>query len=77
MLALHRRSPLARLVAVQGAFLLAAYQLPDHGAITSNGVLVGRFVTDVAPVAFVVIALWIALRASQRGRAPAPTLVPS
>ena len=77
VLALHRRSPLARLVAVQGAFLLAAYQLPDHGAITSNGVLVGRFVTDVAPVAFVVIALWIALRASQRGRAPAPTLVPS
>jgi hypothetical protein len=71
-LALRRTSPLAWLVAAQGAFLLAVYELPDHANAADNGLFVHRFLTDVMPIAFLASAAALAvamlLLSTQAGR---------
>jgi alpha-1,6-mannosyltransferase len=73
-LALRRATPLAWLTALEGGFLLAAYQLPDHAAAADNGLLVHRMLTDVIPVAMLATAIVLGVAtAAKRARHSART----
>jgi alpha-1,6-mannosyltransferase len=62
-LALRRSAPLAWLAALEGAFLLAVYQMPDHASAADNGLVLHRLLSDVVPVAVLAaaVALGIAM----------------